>query len=751
MNERSRLLGRESEIVRVLAESATVDDATHEVLAVLASRLGWDIALLWLADAELGLLRCGAFWSVDDPALLEFGRVNERLTFAPGVGLPGRVWSTGELQWLTEVLEDGAGFPRAGVAEQAGLHSALAVPVVARGVVLAVIELASRSQRAPDSEQHDALSTAGAQLAHYLARVRAEERLHASEERASAIFESALDCVITMDHEGKVLDFNPAAEATFGHARADAVGRELADLIVPPALRAEHRAGLQRYLATREPRILNRRMELEGMRADGTALPIELTVTRVGKREPPVFAGFIRDITSRHEAEAERLRLVKEAVAARANEEAARVRAEAAQAEAEDDRARVEFLAYIGLQMASSMDYGTTLDAVARAVVGTIADVCVVTVFEPDGPPRAIGHAAGDHADLVRALAGSAPFSVLPGMTEVVRTGEYELLTEITDDALVACAADDGHLDGLRALGLQACLSVPLKASRRIVGVIGLGRRDRRFGSEDLVVATALAARAGLHIDNARLYTERSRIAHTLQQSLLPAVLPEIPHLDVAARYRATGDQNEVGGDFYDVFRSEPGAWTAVIGDVSGKGAGAAAVTALTRHTLYAAALRDSSPARNLAFLNEAMLRRGTGATSFSTVLYVRVEPGDPTVLTIASGGHPPALILRADGRVERVEMPGTLVGVLEDAHFEERRVTLAPGEMLLLYTDGAVELRRNDLGFGERELARLLGEHPAASAEEVVASLARRIDELQDGSPRDDVALLVLRAVAGG
>jgi serine phosphatase RsbU (regulator of sigma subunit) len=142
-------------------------------------------------------------------------------------------------------------------------------------------------------------------------------------------------------------------------------------------------------------------------------------------------------------------------------------------------------------------------------------------------------------------------------------------------------------------------------------------------------------------------------------------------------------------------------------------------------------------------------MRRRSDGPSFSTVLYVRVCPGDDsTALTIASGGHPPALILRADARVERVELSGTLVGVLEQARFDERNVRLAPGELLLLYTDGAVELRRRDLSFGERELERVLCEHAGKSAEEVVDAVAGRIEALQDGSPRDDVALLALRAV---
>jgi PAS domain S-box-containing protein len=760
MNERARspqLLDRESEIVRVLAEAATVDDATHEILAVLAAWFDWDVAMLWVPDDELGLLRCGPSWSGDDPRLVEFLRVSERLTLPRGVGLPGRVWSAAEPRWVGEIAED-PDFPRASVAAEAGLHSATAIPVVGRDGVFGVIELLSRTVRVADTEHELALSTVGRQLAHYVARIRAEERLRETEERATAIFEAALDCVITMDHEGLVVDFNPAAETTFGYSREQAVGRPLADLIVPPELRPAHVAGLRRYLATREPQIMNRRLELDGVRADGTSFPVELTVTRVGRREPPLFAGFLRDITQRHRDEAERRRLVKEAVAARSSEEAARVRAEFARHEAELERTRLEFLADIGLRMAASMDYSTTLDGVAHAAVPAIADLCVVTVIEPDGRPApvAIVHADPERERAARELLGAhvAAPAPLPGMADVMRTGEYELLPEITEELIAATTQDDEQRRLLRALALRSSLTIPMKASGRVLGVIALGFADsgRSFESDDLVVATALAARAGLHIDNARLYTERSGIAETLQQSLLPPVLPTIPNLEVAARYRAAGDQNEVGGDFYDMFPSGRGVWTAVIGDVSGKGAKAAALTALTRHTLYAAALRDDSPARNLAFLDQAMRGRAHGAVAFSTVIYARVCPSpDSTALTLASGGHPPPMILRSDGRVELVETSGTLVGALETARFEEREARLRPGELLLLYTDGAVELRRRDLSFGERALAAVLREHAGESAEQVIDAVARRIEELQDGSPRDDVALLALRAVAGG
>ena len=735
--------------MRVLAEAGTVEEAAHDVLGALAEWLEWDVALLWIAEDELGLLRCGAAWSRDEPELVDFRRANERLTFVPDTGLPGRVWSRATPEWVASIGE-GSDFPRMGIAAQAGLSSATAVPILGTGGVLGVIELLSRTARVPEPQHELALRTVGRQLGHYAVRVRAEERLRKSEERTAAIIEAALDCVITMDHEGLVVDFNAAAEATFGYAREDAAGRRLGDLVVPPDLRAAHSAGLERYRATGEARILNQRLELQAMRADGTTFPAELTVTRVGTLEPPLFAGFVRDITARRAADTERRDLLKTAVAARASEEAARVRGDMAQATAEIERRRLQFLAFVGLRMAASMDYAATLEDVARAAIPDLADLCAVTVIDPDGRPHALvgAHADPEREHLVRELQAHRD-AHLPGAAEAMRSGEHELLEEMTDELLVASATDAEHLRLLRELGLRSSLTMPMKAAGRVLGTITLGfaESDRRFEPADLVVATALAARAGLHIENARLYTERSRIAHTLQQSLLPAELPEIPGLDVAAHYRAAGDQNEVGGDFYDVFPSEPGVWTAIIGDVSGKGAKAAALTALTRHTLYAAALRESSPARNLAFLDEAMRRRVREDGAFSTVLYARVRPGDgSTALTLASGGHPPALILRGDGTVERVATPGTLVGVLERARFEDRQEQLAPGELLLLYTDGAIELRRRDLAFGERELEQVLLAHAGAPAADVVDAISRRVEELQDGSPRDDIALLALR-----
>jgi PAS domain S-box-containing protein len=722
------------EIVRLLADAGSVDEASHGVLAALATELGWDMALLWVVEDDA--LHRGPFWTRPDAGLEAFARACGRLTFEPTVGLPGRVWQSGKVEWVPD-FPTRPDLPRSGIAADADLRSAVAVPMGAAGSPLGVIELLSRVPRSRDAEQEQLLRSAAGQLGHFVARARAEDLLLAAEERTAAIFDAALDAVITMDHEGRVVAFNPAAEEIFGYSRDEAAGQSLAELIVPPDLREAHRAGVARYLATGRTTILGRRLELTGSHADGHTFPVELTVTRLGVREPPLFAGFLRDITRRHEADAERARLI---------------------AEAERERRRLAFLVDADLRLAASLDYSTVLEGVARAAVPHVADLCVVVVAEAQGRLR---HLALAHADpglerTAREISERYPPdpAATTGIIGVIRTGRPQLLPDLGPDELRGLAyGDEQHARELEELGLRSALTVPIRASGRTLGAIALfrGAPGRPFGADDLTVATALAARAGLHIENARLYTERSQVAHTLQQSFLPAKLPRIPGLEVAAHYRAAGEQ-EVGGDFYDVFGSGDGAWTAFIGDVAGKGAAAAALTALTRHTLYATSLTETSPARNLELLNEAMRRRAHTGSAFCTVLYARLRPGEhETAVTLASGGHPSPLILRADGTVEPVPTPGTLVGAVDEATTVNREATLGPGDLMLLYTDGAVELRRTDLAFGQRALEQALRDSVGRPAEEVVSALARRVDELQDGSPRDDVALLALRMLPPG
>jgi serine phosphatase RsbU (regulator of sigma subunit) len=249
-------------------------------------------------------------------------------------------------------------------------------------------------------------------------------------------------------------------------------------------------------------------------------------------------------------------------------------------------------------------------------------------------------------------------------------------------------------------------------------------------------------------VDNARLYRDRSYIARTLQESLLPVELPEIEGIETAARFRPTGEGNEVGGDFYDVFETGArGGWTVVMGDVCGKGPDAAAVTALARYTLRAAAMREQLPSRSLEVLNEALLRQRDDRR-FCTVAYAYLEKLDHGARAgISTGGHPLPLLLRRGGNVEPVGAPGTLLGIVPDPDLEDRAVTLEPGDALVFYTDGVIESRARSNGvLDERRLAELVSTCAGQGADAIAATIEEAAVLSQEGSPKDDIAVLVLR-----
>jgi PAS domain S-box-containing protein len=312
----------EALLVRALAETGTPADAAERVLPLFGEAVGGRVAILWLADDEAGLLRWASDWCAE-PGAQAFASVSSRLTFAPGIGLPGRAWAAGELIWSPDVTADPE-FPREAAARDSGLRGAIEVPLRGSGAVHGVLEVLGSELPEPDDPTQRLLQMLGDQVGQFLARLSIEQRLAVTEELSASIVSAALDCIITMGHDGRVVDFNPAATEVFGYRREDAVGRLLAELIIPPEYRELHHRALARFIATEEPTILNRRLELTGMRADGSTFPVELTVTRVGTRRPPLFAGFVRDITQRQASKQELERLLE-------REHAARVRAEAAE------------------------------------------------------------------------------------------------------------------------------------------------------------------------------------------------------------------------------------------------------------------------------------------------------------------------------------------------------------------------------------------------------------------------------------
>jgi PAS domain S-box-containing protein len=565
-----------------------------------------------------------------------------------------------------------------------------------------------------------------------------------------AIFSAAPVGVAFWDLEGRYRRVNPALAALNSLPPEEHLGR------TPSELLGEVGAAVETVLAevvdTREAvvdRPIHGELNGESIHRHCTVFPV------VGAGAELIgVAGVIRDVAAQFAAEADRARLLREALSSRAQAEAAQVRAESAQAEAEAARRQTAFLAAAGARLAAvTTDYEATLREVARVAVPAIADWCTFTLAATEGL-RTVAVAAADPeleraaAEMVERFPPRLDAPTGPGLA--IRTGRSQLVREIDDALLEQAAVDPEQLAFLKRMGLRSGMTVPLRARGRTLGALTLvaAESGRLYGEDDLRLAEILAQRASLAVENARLYEEHSHIARTLQRSLLPPALPDVPGLELAARYRAAGAQNEVGGDFYDVFHGPGDRWTLVMGDVAGKGPEAAAVTSLTRHTLRAMTLRGAGPRECLELLNDALLNEPVVAGRFCTVLYAlleaRAEGGFD--MTLATGGHMPPRILRADGSLDRIELRGSLVGGLRTPNFSHCETVLAPDDVLVLFTDGATELRGHDPGVGERLLDELLGGQAGAPAAAVAEAVARHAVESQEGEPRDDVAVLTAR-----
>ena len=311
----------EHRVARSLADTIDPDEALARALEAIGEGLGWRLGAAWeprsaKAD-ELVMVETWCAPGVDDAEFVELSR---SITLTRGEGLPGRVWETGEPAWFLDVQTE-RNFPRSAAARRAGLRAGFCFPLRSARGVLGVVEFFTSEARELDSELLETMATLGDQIGVAVERRRDAEHLRAEQTRHQAMLDVALDCVISIDDHGRVLEFNPAAERTFGYTADEAMGRDLAELIVPPELRQRHREGFARYLATGVARVLDKRVELTGMRSDGSTFPVELTITRIDLPEQPGFAGYLRDITERKQAEEElrasRTRIVEAAYAAR--------------------------------------------------------------------------------------------------------------------------------------------------------------------------------------------------------------------------------------------------------------------------------------------------------------------------------------------------------------------------------------------------------------------------------------------------
>jgi serine phosphatase RsbU (regulator of sigma subunit) len=430
---------------------------------------------------------------------------------------------------------------------------------------------------------------------------------------------------------------------------------------------------------------------------------------------------------------------------------------EAASASARAGRQRLAFLAEANDLLSSSLDYRRTLGEVTRLAVPGLADWCAISTFGPDGATlsQEVAHADPEKVKLVREMSTRYPPDLsdpTQPLAQVMRTGRPIVIPRVTEEQLRAGARDEEHLQAIRTLDLRSAVVVPLQSRGRTFGAMTMvmAESGRRYRRQDLTFMEQLARSASTALDNARLYRESTQVARTLQQSLLPADLPEIPGVEVAARYRAAAEGTLVGGDFYDLFETGRGDWVMVVGDVCGKGAEAAALTGLVRHTIRAVSVREEDPSRVLRTVNRQILRGE--AERFCTVMVARVRPNGKRIgLTMSCAGHPPPLVLRPGRAVQAADCEGTLLGIFSDPQLVDRSMELEPGDSVVLYTDGAVERFERAGRGGDAHLVSLLWESEDDDAAGIADRIYRDAAMTEVQSNRDDLAVMVLRVRPDG
>jgi GAF domain-containing protein len=644
-----------------------------------------------------------------DPALQDVARVLEQ--FAPDiasdtpVAVAIREGKT-QLVPVTHDLPDSAYRSDAHRAAVRGieLRSMLTAPLIVRGRTLGALTFGWRRERGFDQEDVELAEQLARRVALALDNGALYQEAHGERERLSALVRQLpLGVVIAEAPSGREVLANARAEEILGRARSTEID-------------APHMAPVRRALDGDSVSD----SELVLRRADGSLGVVSISAEPVRDAEGRIVAAVatLFDLTDY-----------------RRREEALSFLAEASQA------------------LTQSLDFTATLADLARLAVPRLADWCSIDLLE-HGRIRNVEVANVDPAAVegVRAELRQRPSDMegTTGAAAAIRSGRSELVTEVHAALLDGEIGNADLVRTLNDLGFAPVSSItaPLRAHGRTLGALTLvsAESGRRFAESDLGVAVDLARRAALAIDNARLYEAQHEIAHTLQQSLLPGTLVQPPGMQIAARYRPAGVGAEVGGDFYDAWPVDDG-FALAIGDVAGKGPGAAALTALTRHAMRIASRYESSPSRVLHVANEAILGHDNG-NEFCTAALAFLRPSaHGYTLTVACAGHSPPFVLREGGNeVEEAGICGTLLGVDVRAEFHDYTTELRGGDLLTFWTDGVTERRNSGELFGERRLAALLEGLGGESADSIVQHIDEAVVAFAPGLPDDDVAILAAR-----
>jgi PAS domain S-box-containing protein len=548
---------------------------------------------------------------------------------------------------------------------------------------------------------------------------------------APALLEALPDVVVVADAEGCIVYANPAMHALLGHEPRALRGRPLTD-IVPARFRAAHAAGFARFVATGVGELVGATTQVPALHASGSEVLIDLTLARLGGPEDDAVTGAA---------------MIGGVVVAVLRDAGTAVRLER-------QLAVGRYLNAI-LNVTAALTEAPNADVAFQRLLPTLCaelDWDAATLWQPERCGGRLAHAATWTApgEVLAALgtdAQSRTFVRGEGLPGVVwQRRKPVIIEDLWTDARFLRPAS------ARADDLRTAVAFPVFSGDTLLAVCELFSRKRRPVPPELLDVLAAAGRQiGQFLARLRAESDLRELAVTLQRGLLPAHLPVIPGVELAARYRAGADGVFVGGDTYDVLPLSGGRWMVLIADVCGTGAEAATLTALTRHTARAAATGSAvGPAAILAAVNTALLQeQGTGPLRFVTACCVVLAPHPTGVHALLSvAGHPLPVLRTSDGGAVEVGAGGRPLGIAAEAEYAETSLDLLPGSTLVLYTDGVTEAR-DDFGvqFDEDGLLRVLTGTDGLTAAETVTAVTTAVEAHLQGSRHgvDDLAVLAV------
>jgi PAS domain S-box-containing protein len=405
---------------------------------------------------------------------------------------------------------------------------------------------------------------------------------------------------------------------------------------------------------------------------------------------------------------------------------------------------RTTRLQWVTAALSSSMTEREVAEVLVREAAAAVgADRAWVSLVSDDQEEIDVAASVGFPVGTVERFGHLGTREARPG-ADAIRDGQARFFASAREQAAAYPSLAPAYCDA----GNEAGAVVPIPSGRGLVGFIAVAfSEEHAFSEEDRSLLSTIARQCGQAFDRAAIYEREHATALALAQSLLPESLPDIPGIDLAARYRpAPGIGAAVGGDFYDAFESAGGSWILVVGDVCGKGPEAAALTALVRYTLRAEALRGAPPAELLRRINEAILAQRSDGR-FCTIACARayLDPHGADV-AVAAAGHPPPFVVGERGEPRLVEARGSLLGVMEEVELDEARLRLAPGDTFVAYTDGLLEAHAPEHVLTPTDLAREAARAAGGDPSTLVAALHHAAVSGGDAPPRDDVAILAAR-----